>query len=153
MSKKTDLEKRVFVATREYGMSQVLLRNATSRILGLNVTDMECLSLLAIKGIATPTELANYTGMTTGSATAMLDRLEKAKLIRRKANPNDRRGVLIEVNKPAMAKMGALYANLQGELTRLIATYSDEELQTITDFLMRITTQMLQQIEKLNVDR
>ena len=134
-------------------MSQVLLRNATSRRLGLNVTDMECLSLLSIKGIATPTELARYTGMTTGSATAMLDRLEKINLVRRKSNPNDRRGVLIEINRPAMAKMGALYGELQKELGKLIASYSDKELQTIADFLTRFTADMQMHAEKLKVDR
>lgn len=150
---KTDLEKRVFAATRDYGMSQVLLRNTTSRKLGLNVTDMECLSLLAMKGIATPTELARYTGMTTGSATAMLDRLEKAKLIRRKPNPNDRRGVLIEINKDSMAEIGALYTGVQQALGKLIAGYSDKELEIIADFLARFTADMQTHIKKLETDQ
>lgn len=150
---KAYLENQVFEAARDYGMAQVLLRNTTSRTLRLNITDMECLSLLAIKGIATPTELARYTGMTTGSATAMLDRLEQANLIRRKPNPHDRRGVLIKINKRSMAKMGALYAGVQQALGDLIAGYSNEELETIADFLMRFTSGMQAHIKKLENDR
>ena len=73
-----DLERQVMMAARDQGVSSVLFRNAIGRKLGLSVTDNECLSYLAIKGEATPSELARYTGLTTGSATAMLDRLEKA---------------------------------------------------------------------------
>ena len=83
MISKKDLEKQVFMAAREQGISSVLFRNAIGRKLGLNITDSECLSFLTIKGISTPTQLARYTGLTTGSVTAMLDRLEKASPIDR----------------------------------------------------------------------
>ena len=77
MNFKRDLEKQVFAAARDNGISSVLFRNVIARKLGLNITDGECLSLLSIKGVSTPTELARYTGLTTGSTTAMLDRLEQ----------------------------------------------------------------------------
>jgi DNA-binding MarR family transcriptional regulator len=136
---KSDSENQVFSLMREYGMSSVLLRNAVSRKLGLNITDMECLSLLAIKGVSTPTELARYTRMTTGAATVMLDRLERANLISRKPNPKDRRGTLIEVNRENMQKNATLFAGAQREQRDILATYTDSELQTIADFLDKIS--------------
>jgi DNA-binding MarR family transcriptional regulator len=139
MNSKKDLEKQVMMAAQEQGMCSVLLRNAVSRKLGLNITDMECLSLLTIKGISTPTELAHYTGLTPGSTTAMLDRLEKAKLIKRKPNPNDRRGVLIEIDNQSTARIASMFAGAQRAQSELIASYSDKELQTIADFLTRFT--------------
>lgn len=139
MGSKKDLEKLVFIATRDNGINSVLFRNATARKLGLNVTDSECLSLLSIKGVSTPTELARYTGLTTGSTTTMLDRLEKAKFIRRKPNPKDRRGVLIEINQQYRKTVGPLIAGLQKAQSELIASYSDNELETIADFLTRFT--------------
>jgi hypothetical protein len=54
---KEDLEEQVAIAARESGVSSVLLRNAIGRKLGLNITDMDCLVLLFIKGVSTPTEL------------------------------------------------------------------------------------------------
>jgi DNA-binding MarR family transcriptional regulator len=136
---KRDLEKQVMMAARDNGISSVLFRNAIGRRLSLNVTDSACLSLLSIKGISTPSELARYTGLTTGAATAMLDRLEKAGFIRRKPNTKDRRGVLIEINERYTEAAGPLVAGIQKAQTELIASYSDRELETIVDFLTRFT--------------
>jgi DNA-binding MarR family transcriptional regulator len=137
MDSKKSLEQQVVIAAGEYGSCSVLLRNATSRKLGLNIADMECLSLLFLKGIATPKELARYTGLTAGSTTAMLDRLEKAQLIRRKPNPKDGRGTLIEVEKSLAQTLGPTFADIQQAQNELIASYSAEELKTIADFLSR----------------
>ena len=80
-STKTDLKKRALMAVRDYGVHLTLFRNAMNEWAGLNATDMECLRLLFLKGISTPSELAKHTGLTSGATTAMLDRLEKADLI------------------------------------------------------------------------
>ena len=64
----------------------MLFRHAIGEKLGVGVTDMECLGLIFLKGLATPSELALYTGLTSGSTTAMLDRLEKRNLIKRQPN-------------------------------------------------------------------
>ena len=103
-STKTDLKKRALMAVRDYGVNLTLFRNAMSEWAGLNVTDMECLRLLFHKGIATPSELARHTGLTSGATTAMLDRLEKAGLIERRPNPDDRRGTLITPAKSSCRK-------------------------------------------------
>ena len=132
-----DLERQVMMAARDQGVSSVLFRNAIGRKLGLSVTDNECLSYLAIKGEATPSELARYTGLTTGSATAMLDRLEKADFIIRKPNPHDRRGVIITATKKWMEAAGPLTMGVQAAHAKLMADYSDEELVVIADFLAR----------------
>ncbi|MGF7228603.1 MAG: MarR family winged helix-turn-helix transcriptional regulator [Candidatus Saccharibacteria bacterium] len=150
MDAKTDLQKKVFSLTREYGMSSVMLRNAVSRKLGLNITDMECLSLLSVKGLSSPTELARYTGMTTGAATTMLDRLEIAGFITRKPNPNDRRGVVVEVNAQSTKKMGTVFAGAQAGQRSVIESYSPGELRIIVDFLEHITQSVSAQADVLS---
>jgi DNA-binding MarR family transcriptional regulator len=142
-----DLEKKVFTAARDNGISSILFRKAVARKLGLNITDGECLSLLAIKGISTPTELARHTGLTTGSTTAMLDRLEKAEFITRRPNPEDRRGVLIEINNKWAETAGPLVRGVQQAHAELLASYSDEELETIADFLIRFTNNVTEHIK------
>jgi DNA-binding MarR family transcriptional regulator len=148
-----DLEKQVFVAARENGISSVLFRNALGRKLGLNITDSECLSLLSIRGTSTPTELARYTGLTTGSTTAMLDRIEKAGFIRRKPNPKDRRGVLVEITEKWSATAGPFVAGVQDAHRALISGYSAEELSVIADFLTRFTGNVLDQTRALEESR
>jgi DNA-binding MarR family transcriptional regulator len=138
MNAKKELENQVNVAAREFNVSAILMRNVIGRKLGLNSTDSECLSLLSIKGVSTPTELARYTGLnSSGSATAMLDRLEKARFIKRKPNPRDRRGVLIEIDKKWIETVGPMLAGIQEAQAELIASYSEKELETISDFLTR----------------
>jgi DNA-binding MarR family transcriptional regulator len=149
MSKRQDLEKQVIIAAREYGISSVLFRNAIGDKLGLNVTDMECLGLLFFKITCTPTGLARYTGLSTGSTTAMLDRLERAGLIRRKPNPNDRRGVLIEVEKKSVKTVGPMFAEARKAQDQLVASYSEKDLQTIANFLKRFTAVFDEEREKV----
>jgi DNA-binding MarR family transcriptional regulator len=139
MSAQNDTATRVFMAARDQGISAVLFRNALGRKLHLNVTDAECLSLLSIRGVSAPTELGRYTGLTTGSTTAMLDRLERAGYIIRKPNPNDRRGVLVEITSKWANTAGPLVADVQHAHRELIARYSTQEQEIIADFLERFT--------------
>jgi DNA-binding MarR family transcriptional regulator len=152
MDKQRDLEEQVMIAAQEQGISSVLFRNAIGRKLGLNITESECLSLLSIKGISTPTELSRYTGLTSGATTAMLDRLEKAKFIRRKPNPKDRRGVLIEISKKWAETAGPLVASVQKAHKELIASYTDKDLETIAHFLTCFTENVKEQIEMIEKD-
>ena len=132
-STKTDLKIRALMAVRDYGVNLTHFRNAMNEWAGLNATDMECLRLLSQKGTATPTELAKHTGLTSGATTAMLDRLEKAGLIERRPNPNDRRGTLIAPEKSSNAKMAGWFESARKAQDALMSTYSESELEVIAD--------------------
>ena len=134
---KTDLKIRALMAVRDYGVNLTHFRNAMSEWAGLNATDMECLRLLFQKGTATPTELAKHTGLTSGATTAMLDRLEKAGLIERRPNPNDRRGTLIAPEKSSAEKMAAWFESARKAQDELMSTYSESELEIIADVFER----------------
>jgi DNA-binding MarR family transcriptional regulator len=146
---KTDLKKRALMAVRDYGVNLTQFRNAMSEWAGLNVTDMECLRLLFQKGIATPSELARHTGLTSGATTAMLDRLEKAGLIERRPNPNDRRGTLISPEKLSAEKMASWFASARKAQDELISSYSESELEIIADVFERFTKLWDQEREKI----
>lgn len=147
---KMDLKQQVFTAERDYGINSVLFRNAIGRRLGLNITDYECLSLLNIKGISTPKELAHYTGLTSGSTTAMLDRLEKRNFIKRKPNKDDRRGVIIEINKEYAQNSAPLVSGIQKAHNELISKYSNKELEVITEFLTKFTNNIIEYTKKIS---
>ena len=152
MDARAELEKQVFMAARDQGISSVLFRNATGRKLGLNVTDSECLSLLAIKGTSTPTELARFTGLTTGSTTAMLDRLERRGFIKRRPNLEDRRGVVVEMSEKWQQTAGPLVVGVQQAHKQLIGGYSDVQLRTIADFLARFTNNVTEHTKAIEND-
>lgn len=148
-STKTDLKKRTLMAVRDYGINLTQFRNAMSEWAGLNVTDMECLRLLFIKGIATPSELARHTGLTSGATTAMLDRLEKAGLIERRPNPDDRRGTLITPAKSGAEKAASWFESARNAQDELISSYSESELEIIADVFERFTQLWEQERKKI----
>jgi DNA-binding MarR family transcriptional regulator len=148
-STKTDLKKRALMAVQDYGIHLTLFRNAVNEWAGLNATDMECLRLLFMKGIATPSELARHTGLTSGATTAMLDRLEKAGLIERRPNPDDRRGTLIAPAKSGAERAASWFASAREALEELISSYSASELEVIADVFERFTKLWDQEREKV----
>src|SRR6266542_2954050 len=121
--RKNDLVKQVSMGAREYGISTVLFRQAVGEILGVNATDMECLALILFKGLATPSELAQYTGLTSGATTAMLDRLEKAHLIQRRPNPKDKSRTLIVLTNERTEEIGAMFAWGREAIDKLTSSY------------------------------
>ncbi|WKZ46287.1 MAG: MarR family transcriptional regulator [Anaerolineales bacterium] len=138
-STKAELKKKALAAVANYGANMTLFRNAVSEWAGLNVTDSECLRLLYQKGIATPSELARFTGLTSGATTALLDRLERAGLIERRPNPNDRRGTLIAPTEGSSAKAASWFESARKAQDELISSYSAEELEIIADVFERFS--------------
>lgn len=149
MDSKTNAKRHLIVTTQEYGIASVLFRNAIGRKLGLNITDIGCINYLFIRGTSTPTELARYAGLTSGSTTAMLDRLERAQLVRRKPNPHDRRGTLVEVHPRSREAIGPMVSGSQAAQNELLNGYSTKELATIADFLTRFTAIVNQQTKTI----
>jgi DNA-binding MarR family transcriptional regulator len=148
--RKNDLVKQVNLGAREYGISTVLFRHEVGEILGVNVTDMECLALIFFKGLATPSELARYTGLTSGATTAMLDRLEKAHLIERRPNPQDRRGTLIVLTDERTAEVGAIFASGRQAIDTLNSSYSEKELELIAGYFRKLVEIWEHEREKLS---
>ena len=146
---KTDLKKRALMAVADYGVNLTQFRNAMSERMGFNVTDMECLRLLYLKGIATPSELARYTSLTSGATTAMLDRLERAGMIERRPNPEDRRGTLITPAKSGAERVASWFESARKAQDELISSYSEKELEIISDVFERFVKIWEQERRKL----
>ena len=146
---KKELVRQVVIGAREYGISTVLFRHSVARMLGLSVTDMECLALVFFKGLSTPSELSRYTGLTSGATTTMLDRLERAGLIERRPNPDDRRGTLIVIVKEAAERVGPLFEPARKSQEALVSSYSEKQLQLLAEFFRRSTAMWEEEREKL----
>lgn len=143
------LKQRVVLGAREYGIGSVLFRQIIGEKLGVNATDMECLGLIFLRGMATPSELARYTGLSSGATTAMLNRLEKSGLIERRANPNDRRSSHIVVVEQTAKKIGPLFASLREAQDKVISAYSEAELALLADFFDKSLVMWEEEREKL----
>jgi DNA-binding MarR family transcriptional regulator len=143
------LATRVIHGAREYSIGTVLFHQAVGQLLGVNVTDMKCLDIMTLKGSASPSELAEHTGLSTGATTAMLDRLENAKLIERRPHPTDRRATLVVLSQEAMRKLPAMFESLAKAMETLVLGYSEKELKVLVDFFAKVDVLWKEEREKL----
>jgi DNA-binding MarR family transcriptional regulator len=148
---KENLVKQVIVGARENSIGVVLFHQVVGRILGVNVTDMKCLDIIALKGSANPSQLAKLTGLSTGSTTAMMDRLEKKGLIERRPNPEDRRGAIVVLTNGAAKKFPALFESMAKAMEALVSSYSEKELDTLSDFFRKVTLLWKDERERLQL--
>lgn len=75
-----------------------------ARELGLSLTDLAALHHLVGRTPLGPAELARQLGMSSASATVLVDRLEHAGHVRRRRDPSDRRRIVLEVTDTAAAR-------------------------------------------------
>jgi len=108
--------------------------DAAAAYIGVNRTAMRCMEVLDRRGQATAGEIAASTGLTSGAVTAMLDRLERAGLVQRRADPTDRRRVLVALTGRARQLAGEIYGPLAGEIGQL-ERYSDDQLRLVAEFM------------------
>lgn len=64
---------------------------------GISLPQMHTLEVLGIHGAMRMKELAGGMGVTTGTLTVLVDRLESKDLVRRKPHESDRRSILVEL--------------------------------------------------------
>src|SRR5215475_1764705 len=120
-----------------YGLGASFFRAAAARI-EMTDTDMQVIDILESTGEATAGQLANLMGLTTGTFTAILNRLEKAGLVRRERDPNDGRRVIVRL---ATGSDGSpLFASLGKAWEEMAAQYDDEQKAFLLAFLQRSNT-------------
>ena len=132
---RAELLDAVLTATRKMTGQGVLFSQAVADRLGLAVTDAEALEQLAALGRATAGQIAELTGLTTGAATRMIDRLEQSGFVRRGDDPADRRRVIVEPILERVRDVETQYAALRAATRSAIERYSDGELGLIRDYL------------------
>lgn len=123
--------------SRELSTRTVIFHHFIGERLGLNPTDHKCLDIIIrTQTPMTATRLAEETGLSTGTITGVMDRLEKAGYVKRKRDPNDRRLIYIKpLLDKAMIKMGPIFEPMRQATTNLYSKYTDEELTVILDFI------------------
>ncbi|MGO4634345.1 MarR family winged helix-turn-helix transcriptional regulator [Streptomyces sp. 2RAF24] len=127
-----------------------LFNQAVADHLGLHPTDVQCLNLLSLESDpVTIGRIAELTGLTTGSATRLVDRLERAGYVRRERDAADRRRVMVAPEPERMAELGAFWRRLNGTWATLFDGYSEPELALLTGYMRRTVELSAVQIERL----
>lgn len=134
-----ELVARLGQAVRRMGAQSVVASRVIADRFDLHTTDLEVLDLIFLRGDVSAGELAEATGLTSGSVTALVDRLARAGYVERHADASDRRKVLVRVRPEAIEPIKAVYAPIQRAMFELWSTYSAEELKAAHDLVTRST--------------
>src|ERR1700755_1415060 len=121
-------------AVRRSSALGVIFGQTVADYVGISSFDLECLDFLNLEPRVTAGRLAELTGLTTGAITGVVDRLEKAGLVRRERDDTDRRKVFIAVVPENVAKIGRFYVPMQQAMHKLWSTYSEAELRLLLRF-------------------
>ena len=120
--------------------------------MGVTASDLDCLHVLNHHGPATAAELAREVGLTPGSVSRMIDRLDAAGCIKRTADPNDRRRVLIEPTSDGLARIAAYYDGLAARAHEDLAELDSDELGALLRFIKRSEQGTHDELARLRAD-
>ncbi|QTJ69079.1 MarR family transcriptional regulator [Rhodococcus sp. ZPP] len=116
-----------------------LLGAEFAQLHGLHTTDLRALISLLDAGradiAATPGWLGDRLGINSASVTALLDRMEKAGLVRRTPDAEDRRRSRITVTATAINLGETFFGPLINRTTTILEGFDPSERQTISRFL------------------
>jgi DNA-binding MarR family transcriptional regulator len=132
------------------GLGASLWRAVASRM-GMAVTDVQVLDLLQSTGPMTAGQIADHTGLTTGSTTSLLIRLEEAGLVRRERDPADGRRVIVQLTSGSdpLQAIAPTFDALSKELENLTAPYDDEHLAFLLEVLAGSNARSRQELARL----
>lgn len=132
---KAELIAELFAAVRENQLATDKMDDAAARGMGVNRTDARALDIVERLGPVTAGKLSLDAGLTSGAITAVVDRLVDKGYLRRVADPDDRRRVLIEKTEKLDRVSKRFYGPLAERSLPLIDKFSNAELEAIVRFL------------------
>src|SRR5271156_3369181 len=136
-TRRRTLRESLIRETRHFLAEAILFNQQLADRLGINPIDYQVLNLLDLFGPATPGDLAQLTGLSSGGMTVVIDRLEQAHYIERERNPRDRRSVIVRFATKPKRPIAALYQPVLALMDKVLAAYDLEQLGVINDFFMR----------------
>lgn len=115
----------------------------------MGITDIKAMSILLQEGSMTAGELATRLVLTTGAITNLIDRLEKRGLVRREADPDDRRRVIVHASLQKLQDGGNIYESIGETFDKLAQDYSTAQLELLVDFYKKSIELTKQEIARL----
>lgn len=111
-------------------------RERAAKQQNLHPTDFACIAYLhRADGPVSPKQIIAYMDLSSGSGTALLDRLEAAGYTRRIPNPDDRRSILIELDVARAEQPLRRYLEIEQSYRALTEALSAKDLDAIATFL------------------
>lgn len=124
---------------QDYGTHSGRLGQIFAERHALHPTDLDALLAVLRADIdgapLTPGRLGERLGLSSGATTAVIDRLERADHVHRSRDDRDRRRVTLHHGVAAAQVSGAFFGPLGARMDRMLAGYTDAELEVVLRFL------------------
>ena len=108
---------------------------------GLGRGEVGALSALRVAGPPyrlSPTHLAKGLMLSSAGITSRIDRLERRGFVRRLADPNDRRGVMVELTDEGLGAVNSAVAALTVSDRQLLARLEPDEIAQLESILRKL---------------
>lgn len=138
---------------QRFGMRSVLFQQNMAQKIGVPHTDLKTAEILKETGAITAGELAKITGLSTGSVTALINRLEKSGYVKRERDHKDGRRVMIAPIPDRQEQIKSHYQSLSVATQALCSAYNEQELTFAIQFIEDITNIMDKEIDTLMKER
>ena len=115
------------------------------RRMKIGLSEVAALEHLQVAGALSPGDLGKRLSMPSASVTALLDRLEGKHMIERRANPADRRGILVALTPIAMERAALDLMPVAEAMIAAAAQMSDAERETVARYLETVNACMARQ--------
>jgi len=126
------------------------------RLHGLHQTDVAALAAISDASAAGspmgPARLAETLRLSRPATTALVDRLVGAGHLVRRADPEDRRRTVLEMQPAALELASAFFGPLGAAFRRVLGDFSAAELDVVAAFLRAVTDATVQTREGLAAD-
>ena len=145
---RSETEERVERSLRRAIGAAILANHEIADALGLGPSDAQFLHLLELHGSLTAGRLADLSGLTTGTVTGVIDRLETRGFVRRESDPADRRRVLVTRDEGAIARsIAPRYDMYRAALRKVLSRYRIGDLELLAEFLDAISSPQIADLE------
>ncbi|MDP9982245.1 DNA-binding MarR family transcriptional regulator [Pseudarthrobacter oxydans] len=134
---------RIVQGLRRVDTGTYALRIRLSEKLGIGTIDINAMAFVGEVDGLTPKDLGKALNITTGSVTAMVDRLEVKGFMVRKPNPTDRRSVLLHLSPEGTEAMQWANDHFAAAAGALLQASSEESIVDIAEFLEGIGQRLM----------
>ncbi len=129
---------RIMEAGRSMSDAAVLFHGALAERLGLSGSHWKTLGLLERYGALTSGALSERTGLAPASISGIVDKLEARGLVRRTADPEDRRRTRVELDPAGLGEMRGHFEGLMRRLGALHERYETRELLILAEYMAQV---------------
>lgn len=155
MGEPSPVARRVGTSLLQFGRYTEMMKNYAAKQLGLHPSDLSCLGYMFSAGKpVSPKQIITHLEMSSGTGTALIDRLEAAGYIKRVPNPDDRRGVLIVLDKERAERPLSFFRVIRARYARALSTRSDSQLNDFAALLDELSNAAFdEQLKGLGLDQ